>query len=79
MNSNVNLYYFIFYTTCSVNKQQKYTYDGYKKEILLYNTKRYNTSTHIHYYNSMPDRVETTITTTTTTQLEWIFLYPVKT
>jgi len=43
MESNINLYKFIFYKSFSANKQHKYTHDGYMKQILLYNTKRYNT------------------------------------
>jgi len=31
MESNINLYKFVFYKTCCVNKQHKYTHDGYKK------------------------------------------------
>jgi len=32
MQININLYKFIFYTTCSVNKQHNYTHTGYKKQ-----------------------------------------------
>jgi len=43
MEGNINLYKFIFYKPFSANKQHKYTHNGYKKQILLYNKKRYNT------------------------------------
>jgi len=48
MESNINLYKFIFYQTCCADKQHTYTNDGYKKQILLYNTKRYNTYINTH-------------------------------
>jgi len=47
MNSNINLYKIIFYTTCSANKHT-YTHGRYKKQILLYNKKQYNTYINTH-------------------------------
>ena len=40
MESNINVYKFIFYKPLSANKQLKYTHIGYKNRIILYNTKR---------------------------------------
>ena len=43
MESYITLYKFIFYKPLSANKQHKYTHNGYKQQILLYNKKQYNT------------------------------------
>jgi len=80
MKSNINLYKFIFYKTCSVNKQHNYTHDGYKKQILLYNKKRYNTLINAHtilLFNAWQRRNKNN--TNRNSKFEWNFLYPVKT
>ena len=59
MESNINLYKFIFYKSFSANKQHKYKHNGYKKHIQCCCCLR-----------RQLDRGETTtFTTTTTTQL----------
>jgi len=61
MESNINLYKFIFSKHFSANKQHKYTHDGYFSTTRNSITHK---SRHIHHYYSRPYRGETTITTT---------------
>ena len=48
MESNINLYKFIFFKPFSENKQHNYTHNWYMKQILIYMKKRYNTYINEH-------------------------------
>jgi len=89
MESNINLYKFIFYKPFSENKQHNYTHNRYMKQILLNNGTVY----HLHqctflllfkarqrrnnnFYSNSNNNINTT---TCNSKFELIFLYPVKT
>jgi len=90
MESNINLYKFIFSKHFSANKQHKYTHNGYMKQILLYNTKRYNTYIKAHtvlllFKETVRKRRNNNFcnnnnnNTACNSKFELMFLYPVKT
>jgi len=62
MEGNIKLYKFIFNQPFSENKQHKYTLNGYMKLIILYKTKRYNSTHTLLFKKLSPCMVKTFLT-----------------